>query len=120
MSDVITITGITGFGYHGVLNSERENGQEFSVDVQLKVDLHPAASTDNLLKTINYADVADLVHHRIVGEPCNLIERLAEIIAHDILSAFDVLQVEVTVHKPHAPINVPFTDVSVTITRSRA
>ena len=119
MSDKISILGITGFGYHGVLESERERGQDFSVDIFLKLDLRNAGESDNLAHTINYAEVASLVHKRIVGEPVNLLERLAELIAQDVLENFNVQEIEVTVHKPQAPIPVSFHDVSVTIQRSR-
>ena len=119
MSDKISILGITGFGYHGVLESERKNGQDFSVDVVLKLDLRNAGESDNLAHTINYAEVASLVHKRIIGEPVNLLERLVELIAQDILENFNVQEIEVTIHKPQAPIPVSFHDVSVTIQRSR-
>lgn len=119
MSDYIKITGITGFGYHGMLSDEREHGQEFSVDLVLELDLHPAGTSDDLIKTVDYSDVAEITHQKIVGEPVNLIERLAEMIAEHILKEFAVSSIEVTVHKPNAPIIVPFSNVSVTIKRSR-
>lgn len=119
MNDKISLTGISGFGYHGVLESERKSGQEFLVDVVLYCDLGEAGKSDDLSKTINYADVAALIHKRIIGEPVNLLERLAQLIAEDIINNFDVNEVEVTVHKPQAPIPLPFTDVSVSIKRKR-
>jgi len=119
MSDKISIVGISGFGYHGVLESERKNGQEFFVDVVLYCDLSEAGKNDDLSKTFNYADVAALVHKRIIGEPVNLLERLAELIAEEILKIFAIDEIEVTVHKPQAPIPLPFTDVSVSIKRNR-
>jgi dihydroneopterin aldolase len=119
MSDKISLTGISGFGYHGVLESERKNGQEFLVDVVLYCDLSEAGKSDDLSKTVNYADVAALIHKRIIGEPVNLLERLAELIAGDILTNFDINEIEVTVHKPQAPIPHSFTDVSVSISRNR-
>ena len=78
-----------------------------------------AGKSDDLSKTINYADVAALIHKRIIGEPVNLLERLAQLIAEDIINNFDINEVEVTVHKPQAPIPLPFTDVSVSIKRKR-
>ena len=119
MNDKISLTGISGFGYHGVLESERKSGQEFLVDVVLYRDLSEAGKSDDLSKTINYADVAALIHKRIIGEPVNLLERLAELIAEDIFKIFDINEIEVTVHKPQAPIPLPFTDVSVSIKRNR-
>ena len=119
MNDKISLTGISGFGYHGVLESERKSGQEFLVDVVLYRDLSEAGKSDDLSKTINYADVAALIHKRIIDEPVNLLERLAQLIAEDIINNFDINEVEVTVHKPQAPIPIPFTDVSVSIKRKR-
>jgi dihydroneopterin aldolase len=81
--------------------------------------LGEAGKSDDLSKTINYADVAALIHKRIIGEPVNLLERLAQLIAEDIINNFDINEVEVTVHKPQAPIPLPFTDVSVSIKRKR-
>ena len=117
MNDSISITGIRGFGYHGVLPSERADGQEFIVDVTLQFSLAPAGLSDDLTKSVHYGEVANDVHAEIVGDPVNLIEALAERIATRILTRQLVQSVVVTVHKPSAPIDVPFADVSVTITR---
>lgn len=117
MADAIEIVGIRGFGFHGVLPEERANGQEFSVDVVLHTSIAAAAASDDLQHTINYAEVAERVHARIVGDPVNLIETLAENIASDFVDLPGVSQVQVTVHKPSAPIPVPFTDVMVRVTR---
>jgi len=114
---VIEIVGIRGFGYHGVLPEERATGQEFAVDVALHTSTIAAAKSDDLTQTINYAEVALRVHARVVGEPVDLIETLAENIAADVLAFPGVSRVDVTVHKPSAPIPVPFTDVMVRISR---
>ncbi len=117
MGDRIVITGIRGHGHHGVLDFEREQGQDFIVDVALDVDVTPAAATDDLRDTVNYADVAVAVHALIVGEPVDLIETLAERVADACLAFGGCRRVEVTVHKPSAPIPVPFDDVMIRITR---
>lgn len=117
MTDSISIIGIKGFGYHGVLPAERADGQEFIVDVTLQFSLAPAGLSDDLTKSAHYGEVANDVHAEIVGDPVNLIEALAERIASKILTRKLVQTVVVTVHKPTAPIEVPFADVSVTITR---
>lgn len=117
VTDYIEITGIRGFGYHGVLAEERATGQDFIVDVVMHVDTRAAAQTDDLALTVNYAEVAERVHARIVGDPVDLIETLAEGIASDVLGFVGVTSVEVRVHKPSAPIPVPFDDVVVRITR---
>jgi dihydroneopterin aldolase len=117
--DIIKLTGIAAVGYHGVLEQERRDGQRFIVDVALHTDIRPAAAGDDLAKTANYAEVADQVEAIITGEALQLIETLAERIADHVLRTFHVAAVEVTVHKPHAPIQVEFSDVTVSIYREQ-
>lgn len=117
--DRITLTGITAVGHHGVFEHERRDGQPFTVDVVLHLDLRAAADSDNLANTADYADVADRVLGVITGAPYNLIETVAERIARSILGSCDAAAVEVTVHKPQAPLAVAFADVAVTIFRER-
>lgn len=119
MSDSISVLGIRGFGHHGVLESERHTGQEFIVDIVLEVNTSESARFDDLTLTVDYSDVAKRVHAFIVGDPMQLIETLANRIATDLLGIERVLAVTVTVHKPHAPIPVDFSDVTVTITRKK-
>lgn len=117
VSDIIMLTGICGHGHHGVFAEERRDGQEFIVDVNVHLQSRAAATTDALVDTVNYATVAQVVHELIIGEPVDLIETLAEHIATKILELGGVVKVEVTVHKPQAPIPVPFTDVALRIMR---
>jgi dihydroneopterin aldolase len=118
--DRVALRGLRGIGRHGVLASERAEGQPFLVDVELGLDTRPAARSDDIRDTVDYGQVAEAVHALIEGEPVNLIETLAERIAEQCLAQPAVRQVEITVHKPAAPVAVPFLDVSVTITRSRS
>ncbi len=118
--DTVVLTGITAKGYHGVFEHERRDGQPFVVDLVLFLDLQPAGTSDDLAKTAHYGELAELVHAIIGAEPFDLIEMLAETIAAAVLGAFPVAAVDVTVHKPKAPIEVPFGDVAVTLRRSRA
>lgn len=120
MADQIVVTGIRGTGFHGVFEHERREGQEFSVDVCLDVSTSTAAGSDDLADTVDYGQVAMAVHALIVGEPVDLVETLAERIAGACLAFAGVQRVEVTVHKPHAPIPVPFDDVQLRIVRERA
>lgn len=118
MSDLIRVTGIKAFGYHGVLPHEATDGQEFTVDLVVTLDLRAASVFDDLNQTINYADLAQIAHDNIVGERVQLIERLAGRIADEISSAYSqITSVSVTVHKPHAPVAVDFENISVTIMR---
>ncbi len=124
MSDIIRISGIRATGFHGVFESERESGQEFVVDVVLHTDTAPAARTDDLAHTVDYAAVANDVVSLISDEPVNLIETLAERIARRVGARDFVSSVEVTVHKPQADLGLAggatAEDVSVTICRERA
>ncbi len=115
----IEVRGIRGHGFHGVLADERRDGQEFHVDVLLEVDATMAAATDDLHHTVDYGAVAALVHAHITGEPHALIETLAQRIADAVIAIDRVDAVEVAVHKPPAPIPVPFDDVVVTVRRER-
>ena len=117
--DRIAVTGISAHGYHGVLDFERRDGQLFIVDVDLGVDTRAAARSDDLTATVNYASVAADVVAAITGEPNDLIEKLAQQIADACLAYPLVQDVIVVVHKPQAPVGVPFTDVTVRIERSR-
>jgi dihydroneopterin aldolase/2-amino-4-hydroxy-6-hydroxymethyldihydropteridine diphosphokinase len=119
MSDVIRISGIRATGHHGVFADERERGQEFVVDVSIHTETSAAARADELAHTVDYAAVAVDVAALVSGEPVNLIETLAELIARRVLARDFVIAVEVTVHKPQADLGVTVGDVSVTIRRER-
>lgn len=117
--DRIAVTGIAARGFHGVLAEEKRDGQIFLVDVALGVDTREAAASDDLARTVDYSAVAAKVVELVSTGSFDLIEALARRIADDCL-AFDLVEaVEVTVHKPEAPVGVPFQDVTVTIVRRR-
>lgn len=120
MLDEITLTGVRATGYHGVFEHERREGQEFIVDARLFLDTSHAAETDEVTDTVHYGEVAERIVAIVAGEPVNLLERLAQRLADALLSEPLVRRVRVTVHKPQAPITVPFGDVAVTIERSAA
>lgn len=118
--DTIRLTGVRADGTHGVLDFEHERPQPFVVDITLHVDLTRAGHSDDLNDTVNYGLVAERIVDIIRGPHVDLIERLAARIADAILTEHrSVAAVDVTVHKPNAPITVPFADVSVSISRSR-
>lgn len=116
--DVIEIRGIRGFGRHGVFDHERAEGQEFTVDVRLELDTRAAAASDRLADTVNYGTVAEQVHAAIENDPVDLLETLAQRIADRCLADRRVSGAAVTIHKPSAPITVPFDDVSLTVYRA--
>ncbi|MCB5166003.1 dihydroneopterin aldolase [Streptomyces bambusae] len=117
--DRVALRGLKARGHHGVFPREREEGQTFIVDLVLHIDTRPAAADDDLAKTVHYGIVAEEVVAVVEGEPVDLIETLAERIAQQCLGHEAVAEVEVVVHKPDAPITVPFDDVTITITRRR-
>lgn len=118
-ADRVVVRGIRAVGHHGVLDFEKRDGQPFVVDVELTVDLSRAGASDDLSHTVNYAEVAADVVARIEGEPFDLIERLAQVVAEDALQRPLVDAVDVTVHKPKAPVGVEFGDVEVRVHRER-
>ena len=121
--DRIEVTGIRAWGRHGVLAQEKQLGQQFVVDVILHLSTAPAGTSDVLSRTVNYAEVALAVHEEILGGPYDLVETLAEVIAHRILHDTGhplVRRVEVRVHKPAAPVGLPVGDVTVSIQREAA
>src|SRR5262249_52480709 len=117
--DRITLTGLRVHGYHGVYEHERSTGQEFVIDATVWLDL-TAATTDELSATLDYAALAARAAQIVAGPPCNLIETVAARIATDVLLDQRVRAVEITIHKPHAPLTYPFTDISVTTHRTRS
>lgn len=117
--DEIQLTGLTVFGHHGVFDHERRDGQEFTIDLRLQLDLAPAAASDDVNDTVHYGELADRVAAVVAGDPVDLIETLAQRIADVVLADRRVASVFVTVHKPHAPIPLTFSDVSVTLHRTR-
>jgi 7,8-dihydroneopterin aldolase/epimerase/oxygenase len=118
--DRITLTGIEVFAHHGVLAHEREYGQRFVIDLTLWLDLAPAAASDAIADTVHYGELSAAIHGIVAGEPVQLIETLAERVATRCLGDPRVESVEVTVHKPNAPLPVVAREVAVTVRRTRA
>ena len=115
--DRIVLRGLRAHGHHGVYPEERSSGQPFVVDVVLALDLDGAGRSDDVADTVHYGELAQRVVAIIEGEPVDLLETLAARVAALCLTYPLVEQVEVTVHKPEAPVGVPFEDVAVTIVR---
>jgi dihydroneopterin aldolase len=118
MADRIALTGLRVRGHHGVFAHEKRDGQDFVVDLTVWADLGAAAYSDDLADTLDYGALAQLAADVVAGPPRDLIEAVAAEIADRILARYPVHAVEVTVHKPSAPIPLDFADVAVTIRRS--
>jgi dihydroneopterin aldolase len=117
--DRIELRGLRVRGRHGVFEHERRDGQDFVVDVTVWLDLAPAAASDDLADTLHYGELAERVAAIVGGEPHDLIETVAGRIADDVLTDERVMGVEVTLHKPQAPIPLEFADVAVVVSRTR-
>lgn len=118
--DVLSVVGIECWGHHGVFDHERRDGQRFVIDLALAVDTRPAAASDDLRDTVDYGSLVAEVADAVGRDPVDLIETLAERIAAVCLRDRRVEWARVTIHKPDAPIENPFGDVQLTITRRRA
>lgn len=117
--DRISVVGLRARGRHGVLAHETELGQEFGVDVVLHLDTRAAAAGDDLTATVDYGGLCARLRDVVEGEPAQLVETLAQRLADVALEPDRVVAVDVTVHKPYAPVPVPVTDVTVTVHRRR-
>jgi dihydroneopterin aldolase len=119
MTDQISLTGIEVLAKHGVLDEEQKRAQLFRVDVTAVLDLSEPGATDQLADTLDYGELALEIREVVGSESHALIERVAGRVAEMVLNHERVQQVTVTVHKPHAPVDVVVDDVAVTITRGR-
>lgn len=119
MADRIELMGLEAYGYHGVFEYEKKQGQKFLVDIVVWTDFSTARQSDSIEDTISYVDLADIAVELVQGPGTDLIETLAAQIADRIAGLAGVIATEVTVHKPQAPIEYPFADVRVVARRGR-
>jgi dihydroneopterin aldolase len=120
MSDRIFITGLSLHAYHGVMTHEAKVGQSFTIDLELDIDLSEAARSDKVADTVSYDKVVECASAAFVAQRFKLIETVAGRVADAVLEKFPrVRSVNVTIHKPHAPIAATFSDVGVTLFRAR-
>ena len=119
MSTQLSVTGIECFAHHGVFDFERREGQVFVVDLVLGIDTRPAAASDDLVDTVNYGTLVADVKAAVEREPVDLIETVAQRITDVCLLDTRVEWARVTLHKPDAPIDATYSDVALTITRTR-
>ena len=119
MTDELAITGIECFAHHGVFDFERREGQIFVVDLVLGLDTRAAAASDDLADTVNYGTLALDVKAAVERDPVDLIETVVQRIADVCLLESRVEWARVTLHKPDAPIDATYSDVALTITRTR-
>lgn len=119
VTDTISITGLRLKGYHGVFDSEKQDGQEFVIDLDVHLDLSRAGESDDLSHTLDYSVLVDQVAKRVTGAPVDLIEKLANDILEIVWSHPQPTRAVATVHKPQAPVGHPVGDIAVTLDRER-
>lgn len=119
MTDQLSVRGIECFAHHGVFDFERRDGQVFVIDLLLGISTSQAAASDDLADTVDYGSLVASVKQCVERDAVDLIETLAQRIAGTCLADERVEWVEVTVHKPDAPIQARFADVALTIRRGR-
>jgi len=119
MTDELSVTGIECFAHHGVFDFERREGQVFVVDLVLGIDTRTAAASDDLADTVNYGTLVADVKAAVERDPVDLIETVAQRITDVCLLDTRVEWARVTLHKPDAPIDATYSDVALTITRTR-
>ena len=119
MTDELAVLGIECFGHHGVFEFEKRDGQTFVIDLVLGLDTAAAAASDDLRDTLDYGSLVASVKAAVETDPVDLIETLAQRIATVALTDGRVQWARVSVHKPDAPIDATFADVTLTITRKQ-
>lgn len=121
MLQKIELKGLRVYGYHGVLDFERQEGQYFVVDAKIWVDASRAVATDSIENTVSYAEIAELISANVKANPVNLLESLAQRLAQEVLMASGPLaqKVKIKVSKPDAPIHLYFENVSVSAKAKR-
>lgn len=117
--DIIKITGIKTFGFHGVFENEKKSGQDFLVDIEYKYETKNAIESDEIEQAIDYGAVISKVKSIMETGSKNLIETVADQIAFELLDKFNINWVKVILHKPHAPVDISFKDISVVVERSK-
>lgn len=118
--DKILMKNLSFYGYHGVLPEENKLGQKYIIDVILHVDLEEACCNDNVMDTVNYAEVFEIVQYHATIKQYKLIEALAESITKEIFKKHRrVQEIEITVKKPEAPVNGIFDYFGVELRRRR-
>jgi len=121
MTQKIQIKGLRVYGYHGVMEHEREEGQYFIIDATINVDAERASATDDIANTVSYAEIASLISENVRNNPVNLLETLSQRLADEVLFAASpwAKKVKITVSKPDAPIDLYFDTVAVTAKAKR-
>lgn len=115
----IYIENLKVFAYHGVFPEEKKNGQDFFLSAKLYLDTDAAAAEDDLEKSVNYGEVCHFLTSLMTEKTFQLIEAAADYLAQKLLLKYSLLSaVELSLSKPHAPVGLPFDNISIHISRS--
>ena len=118
--DRISIKGLKIFAYHGVNPEEKQDGQNFIIDLDYYLNITGACCMDNIEDTVSYAKVVKVISRAFTESKYDLIERAAQVVVDAVLDNFeDIFRVDITLKKPEAPIKADFDYVAVTISRER-
>jgi dihydroneopterin aldolase len=115
----MVVTGLELWGYHGVFDHEKRDGQRFIIDVDIELHTAGAAGSDDVAHTLNYAELLDAIEAVVTGEPVDLIETLASRVLETVWQFRQAMAATVTVHKPGAPVSQQVEDIAITVTRNR-
>lgn len=118
--DKITLQNMKFYAYHGCEEFEKQNGQEFEVDLDIMVDASKAGQTDSLADAVNYVVIFEQIKCIVETERYNLLERLAQRISEQVLTEAAIFSVTVRIRKPKVPLNGVLDWVQVEITRERS
>jgi dihydroneopterin aldolase len=116
----IELIGLEQYGWHGVLERERGEGQRFLFDVWLDVP-DDAAQSDRIEDAVDYREVADAVRTVSDGRAFHLLEALATAVADALVERFPVIRVRVRVRKPDVRVDAGRVEwAAVTVERGAA
>lgn len=118
--DKIILSNLGFYGYHGVLKEESVLGQKFFIDIELYLDTKEAGISDDMNKSVSYADVYEVTKDIVENKRFNLIEALAENIAIEVLNKFELIkEIMIRIKKPEAPVNGIYDYFGVEIRRAK-
>ena len=116
--DILRLQNMCFFAYHGFFPQETELGQHYEVDVDLHGDFRRAGCDDDIAQAINYPEVYALIEEVVTGEPCKLVEALAERIAERVGTHCAPIDLVIRVRKPNPPVAAHFDGIEVELHRS--
>ncbi len=116
-NDRLILKNMIFYGYHGAFSAEKEMGQRYEVDLEISTDLQPSGQTDDIDLALNHVDLYTIVKSIVEEREFNLIEAIAESIASEIISAYDIYEVTVRVRKVSPSLGGVLDYVEAVITR---